>query len=468
MLAFFLSFIFNNWYTYNGDDMIKSDSRRIEKGDIFVALSGIKHDGHDFIDEAILNGASSVVVSHGNYSVNTILVDDTRDYLNNYLSTNYKEIISKMKIIGITGTNGKTTTAHFIYQSLNKLGIKCSMIGTLGFFLEEKVMNLNNTCPDVAVIYECLIKSYNSGYNYVVIEASSQGLEEDRLYGIKFDYAVFTNLTHDHLDYHKSMENYLNSKRKLFNNLKKDGISIINIDDVNSNYFLSDNCIKYGFNNSDFQILNYNYNSFSFKYLNNKYFISTNFFGKYNFYNMICCIIVLYKIGFNFDKILEVCKSLYLPKGRMEEYRFLDNRIIIDYAHTPDAISCVLSVINNYNNLYVVFGCTGNRDKEKRPIMTNLILKKCRKLIITSDDLYDEEFNDIVSDMTKNCLNHNYFVCSDRKKAIEMGIGLLNSNDVLLILGKGHEEYIKIKNRLIPFSDSEVVKEFIYFDMNCK
>ena len=244
--------------------MIKSDSRRIKKGGIFIALKGIKSDGHDYITDAIKKGASKIICERGEYPVDTLIVPDTKEYLKEYVKTNYS-FVNDMTIIGITGTNGKTTISYLLYQALNKLGIKCSMIGTLGYYKRIKEYDLPNTCPDLALMYETLINSYNSGYKCVVIEASSQGLEEDRLYNIKFDYAIFTNLTHDHLDYHKTIENYVSSKVKLFENLKDTGIGIVNIDDEYSKYFNCKNRITYGFNDSDYKITNYSNHTFTYK-----------------------------------------------------------------------------------------------------------------------------------------------------------------------------------------------------------
>jgi len=443
--------------------MIKSDSRRIKKGDIFVALPGIKSDGHDYIEDAIKNGASKIIASYGNYSVDTMIVDDTKEYLNNCLVQHYSKYISEMTIIGITGTNGKTTISYLIYQALNKMGIKCSMIGTLGFYLDKKICSLSNTCPDVALMYELLMDSYNSGYKYVVVEASSQGLEEERLFGLKFDYAVFTNLTHDHLDYHKTFENYVSAKQKLFKHLKPNGKGIVNIDDDYSKHFISDNSITYGFNKCDFQLISYDDYLFSYMFNNDVYNVSFNLIGKHNVYNMMACIIVLLNIGFSMSEILNTVKEINSPKGRMEIYNYLNNKIIIDYAHTPDAINSVLTSIHDYNKLYVVFGCTGNRDREKRPIMTKLVLDNCDEAIITCDDLYDEDFLDIINDMLSEVDCDNYCICFDRCEAIKKGINLLNDNDILLILGKGHEEFLKVGNKLIPFNDTKVVLEFIRF-----
>ncbi|MGM9849652.1 MAG: UDP-N-acetylmuramoyl-L-alanyl-D-glutamate--2,6-diaminopimelate ligase [Bacilli bacterium] len=440
--------------------MIKSDSRRVRSGDIFIALKGIKSDGHDYINDAISRGASRVIVEHGNYSVDTLVVPDTRDYLKKYLVSNYSSIFDSMTIIGITGTNGKTTTSYLIYQSLNKLGVKCSMIGTLGYYKDSKVSDLYNTCPDICMMYELLIDSYNSGYKCVVLEASSQGLAEDRLFGVKFDYSIFTNLTHDHLDYHKSVENYVMSKRKLFLQLKDSGIGIVNSDDPYSKYFVSNNLVKYGFNNCDYKVVNYT--DFSFEFFDGSiHDVKHNLVGKYNIYNLMACIIVLIKMGFSYDSIISVIKSISSPDGRMEVYNYLDNRIIVDYAHTPDAISNVLSSLHGYNKLYAVFGCTGNRDRYKRPIMTKLLVDNCDRVIITSDDLYDESFDSIVNDMLKGINSHNYSICFDRGAAIKMGISLLSSNDILLVLGKGHESVIKIGSKRIPFNDGDFIKNVI-------
>lgn len=440
--------------------MIKSDSRRVRSGDIFIALKGIKSDGHDYINDAISRGASRVIVEHGNYSVDTLVVPDTRDYLKKYLVSNYSSIFDSMTIIGITGTNGKTTTSYLIYQSLNKLGVKCSMIGTLGYYKDSKVSDLYNTCPDICMMYELLIDSYNSGYKCVVLEASSQGLAEDRLFGVKFDYSIFTNLTHDHLDYHKSVENYVMSKRKLFLQLKDSGIGIVNSDDPYSKYFVSNNLVKYGFNNCDYKVVNYT--DFSFEFFDGSiHDVKHNLVGKYNIYNLMACIIVLIKMGFSYDSIISVIKSISSPDGRMEVYNYLDNRIIVDYAHTPDAISNVLSSLHGYNKLYAVFGCTGNRDRYKRPIMTKLLVDNCDRVIITSDDLYDESFDSIVNDMLRGVNSHNYSICFDRGAAIKMGISLLSSNDILLVLGKGHESVIKIGSKRIPFNDGDFIKNVI-------
>ena len=185
---------------------IKADSRRCKQGDIFVALRGVDGDGHRFIADAVKNGATKVVAEEeGNYGVDTLIVKDSRAYLNAYLESHYGNIIDEMNIIGVTGTNGKTTTAYLIYEALNLLNIKCAYIGTIGFYLDKKIASLDNTCPDIALMYEMILKSYDKGYKYVVIEASSQGLSYGRLDTIKFDYALFTNLTQDHLDYHKTM-----------------------------------------------------------------------------------------------------------------------------------------------------------------------------------------------------------------------------------------------------------------------
>ena len=437
--------------------MIRSDSRRVNKGDIFVALKGIKSDGHDFINDAISRGASEVIVEHGSYPIKTVVVFDTKEYLKDYVVSNYSSIFNDMVIIGITGTNGKTTTSYLIYQALNKLGVKCSMIGTLGYYKNEKVGDLYNTSPDLAMMYELLLDSYNSGYKCVVMEASSQGLAEDRLYGIKFDYAIFTNLTHDHLDYHKSFENYALSKKKLFLQLKDNGVGIVNIDDSYSKYFSCSNLITYGFNDCDYKIENCSDYSFCF----NNNVVKHNLIGRFNSYNLMSSIIVLLKMGFDLNSVLEVVEDISSPSGRMEVYNYLNNRIIVDYAHTPDAIENVLSSVDNYNKLYVVFGCTGNRDRAKRPIMTKILLDKCDFCIITSDDLYDESFDSIVGDMLTGVDGKNYCVCSDRGKAIFKGVSLLKSNDVLLVLGKGHEKVIKIGSERIPFNDGECIRNII-------
>lgn len=440
--------------------MIKSDSRRIKDGDIFIALKGLKNDGHDYVEDAIKRGASKVIVEHGSYSVDTLVVSDTKKYLKDYLVNNYKSIIDSMTIIGVTGTNGKTTIGYLLYQSLNMLGVKCSLIGTLGYYKSDFQFGLSNTCPELSLMYELLIDSYNSGYKCVVLEASSQGLYEDRLYGVNFDYSIFTNLTHDHMDFHGDMHSYALAKQKLFLQLKDNGIGIVNIDDPYRFYFNCKNLVTYGFSRCDYRIKKIEGSYFDF-YSDCEHRIFHNLIGKYNVYNLMACFIVLDKMGFAFDSISKVFSSISGPKGRMEVYKYKDNRIIVDYAHTPDAINQVLSSISNYNKLYAVFGCTGNRDRLKRPIMTKLLLDGCNHVIITSDDLYDESFDSILSDMLKGNNGDNYSVFPDRGEAIKNGISLLKSNDVLLVLGKGHEEFLKIGNERIPFNDGKFILDFI-------
>lgn len=210
---------------------IKTNSRKVKPGDTFVALRGISSDGHSYIDKAIEAGATKIIAEEGNYSVETVIVKDTRIYLEELLYKTYKDMLDDMTIIGLTGTNGKTTSCFLIYEALNALKTKCAYIGTIGFYLEDKVCDLPNTSPDICDLYEMFIESYNNGYKHIVMEVSSQGLSYGRLNKIPFDIALFTNLTQDHLDYHKTMENYALAKTKLFHQLKENGVSIVNIDD---------------------------------------------------------------------------------------------------------------------------------------------------------------------------------------------------------------------------------------------
>lgn len=444
---------------------IKADSRRIKKGDIFVALRGVDGDGHRFIDSAIKNGASKIVAEEeGNYGVETLIVKDSRAYLNAYLESHYGNIIDEMNIIGVTGTNGKTTTAYLIYEALNKLNIKCAYIGTIGFYLDKKVVSLDNTSPDLALMYEMILEAHDKGYKYVVIEASSQGLSYGRLDTIKFDYALYTNLTQDHLDYHKTMENYALAKKKLFDNLTHDGLGIINNDDDYVEYFRTKNSVTYGFSESDYQVTSYELNAHGTNFvINGVDNIQTKLIGKYNIYNVLLTYVFLDRIGVLKKDIIRVISTLLPPPGRMDIIKYKDNSIIVDYAHTPDAMENIISTVKEITkgDIYIVFGCTGSRDRTKRPIMMNIALTNSKYTIVTSDDLHDEEFVNIVADMEEGVKQKNYAVYRDRRKAIEKGIELLNHGDVLLVLGKGHEEFIIDKNLKIPFNDHKVIESII-------
>lgn len=447
---------------------IKTDSRKIVPGDTFVALPGISSDGHDYIDLAIKNGATKIVAEHGNYSVETVIVPDTRTYLNQLLEQEYGYIIDEMKIVGITGTNGKTTSCYLTYQILNNLGIKCAYIGTIGFYLKDKVRNLPNTSVDIADLYGLLVEAYENGYKYVCLEVSSQGLSMNRFQTIKFDVAVFTNLTQDHLDYHKTMDNYCAAKQQLFKQIKKDGKAIINSDDkYKDHYLLKDNDnVTFG-KNGDYKILSMKFSSkislLEYSYNNKNYVVKTHLLGEYNLYNLITSISICHELGIDLDEINSVIDKLKMPSGRMEKIEYNDNVIIVDYAHTPDAIENILKTIKPIceGNLYVVFGCTGSRDKTKRPIMTNMVLNNVTKAIITIDDPHDEDPKEIVNDMLKGINLTNYEICLDRKKAIHLGMDLLRENDFLLILGKGHEEFIIFKDKKIPFNDKNEVLSYI-------
>ncbi len=455
----------------DGDYMIniRTDSRKVKPGDIFVALRGIVGDGHDYIPKAIQNGASKIIAEEGIYDVPYEIVPDTRKYLNDYLKENYNQYLEEMHIIGLTGTNGKTTTAYLIYDALNKMGTRCCYIGTVGYYLDGKVCDLPNTTPEVTEVYDMLINAYDSGCRYAVIEASSEGLLHGRLENVPFEYAVFTNLTQDHLNIHGTMENYANCKKKLFMQLKPNGKAIINFDDENKDKFIieSNNNITYGFSGCNYKVIDYEMSIFGSSFIIEKDMVETKIktplIGKYNIYNALVAFVVLNELNFPNNEICNVMVSSSCPAGRMDIVKYKNNRIIVDYAHTPDAIQNIINTVKEVckGHIYTVFGCTGDRDRTKRPIMTKIVTDMSDMAIITCDDLHNEEPDNIVSDMLDGITNTNYIVELDRKKAIILGIDLLKSDDVLLILGKGHEEVMIIKDKRIPFNDKKTVLEYL-------
>lgn len=435
--------------------MLQNDSRKIKPGDTFIAIKGIKYDGHDYILDAIKKGATKIICEYGNYP-NMIKVNDTKSYLHTYVKEKYLPAIKNLKLIGITGTNGKTTTAYLIYQALNKLNIKCAYIGTIGFYINDKRQNSINTTPDILSLYHMLLECAYNNIDYVVMEVSSQGLAYNRVDGLKFDYAIFTNLTEDHLDYHKTMDNYLNAKLELFKKLKEDGIGIINSDDKYYKHFITDHTITYGLD-GDYKIsdITYNINKSKFK-INGEEF-SMNLIGDYNVYNMCIVIIILKLLNINYEQIRNIVGALESAPGRMDKINYNDNIIIIDYAHTPDAVEKVLNTLKGIGNIITIIGCGGNREKNKRKIMGRVASQNSSYVIFTSDNPRDEEEEDIIIDMIQEVDTFNYEIEINRQKAIIKGIQRLKKNDILVILGKGHEDYQEIKGVKYHFNDKEVV-----------
>ena len=400
-------------------------SANSKKGNnIFVSLN------NKYIDDAINNGFKKIIVSKSKFKA----VKSTRKYLEKYLKKYYYKQIKDVILIGVTGTNGKTSTSYLIYQALNLAGIKCSYIGTIGFYLENDIKKLNNTTPDICDLYEMIIESINCGCKAVVMEVSSHALKLGRVNTLKFDYAILTNITEDHLDFHKTYKDYYKTKMSIFKKLKKKGTKI-----------------------SDIKIENYDINNDYFEY-NNKIY-NTKIKGEYNIKNIIPSIIILDKMNIDSRKIIP---QLCLPPGRMQIINYKNNNIIIDYAHTPDAMEKIISTVKimNHNKIITIFGCGGNREKEKRPKMGEIASLLSDYVILTNDNPRDENPKEIIREIKQN-MNNNYKIIYDRKKAIQEGIKMLKENDVLLILGKGHEEYQIIDNKKIFFSDLYTVYDII-------
>lgn len=448
---------------------IKTDSRKVKKGDTFVALKTLNNDGHEYVEEAILNGAETVVVEHGLYSVNTLVVNDTKTYLIHILKERYYDKIKHLKLIGMTGTNGKTTTCYLIYEALCKLNKKVAYIGTIGFYAnEDKIKELNNTTPEINEMYEMLLYCTENNIEYVVMEVSSHALSMRRVEGLEFDYAIFSNLTKDHLDYHLDMKSYALAKQKLFSMLKENGKAIVNVDDDYKNYFLlkENNNITYGFLESDYQIIDYNIHTSGSKFkikVKQEIELESPLLGKHNVYNILVMTIVLLNEGFMIEQVKSLMLELKAPTGRMDTIIYNTNRIIIDYAHTPDAVKNVINAVKelNPNHIYTIIGCGGNRDKTKRPEMAKIATDLSDYAIFTSDNPRLEDPNDIIDDMIKNLQNTNYETIVNRKNAIIKGIQKLENNDILLVLGKGHETYQIIGKEKLEFDDKQTVLEII-------
>lgn len=448
---------------------IKVDSRKVKEGDIFVALKTLNNDGHKYIEAAIENGAKLIVAEKGLYSVETLVVNDTREYLVKYLKENYYPKIKDLKLIGMTGTNGKTTTCFLMHKALNELNIKCGYIGTIGFYINDKIEDLNNTTPDILDMYEMLIECQERDCKYVAMEVSSHALDMHRVDGLLFDYAIFSNLTKDHLDYHQNMENYALAKQKIFYQLKEEGKAIVNNDDQYKDYYILNHNrnITYGFQKSDYQIIEYHIDTLisSFNVKNNEELVTyeAKLLGKHNLYNLLVIIVVLNDMGFDSEEIKRIINNLEAPAGRMDTIYYDTNRIIIDYAHTPDAVKNVISAVKEIatNNIYTIVGCGGNRDKTKRPEMAKIAAELSTKVILTSDNPRLENPHDIINDMIQGLDNYNYEIEENREEAIKKGVQMLDKNDILLVLGKGHETYQIIGEKKIDFDDKQKVLNII-------
>ena len=456
---------------------IRYDNRKIEQGDAFVCVKGFKVDGHSFIGDAIKKGAKTLIVQEDvsvQEDITIIKVRDTRKALAIMSSNYFGNPKDKLKIIGITGTNGKTTSAFIIKSILEKAGFMTGLIGTIANYIGNKKVDAVRTTPESYELHELFKNMVDAGVEYCVMEVSSHSLELDRVYGIQFEEGIFTNLTRDHLDFHKTFENYYNAKFKLF---ERSNHSIINLDDpygANIVKDIEERGVKTKVSTfsiekeSDFKAFEIKSHSNGSEFKVNLESIeefSINIPGEYNIYNSLGCIICAYNLNIPMDKIKEGLSDVVIP-GRCElvaKEKNLPYSIIIDYAHTPDGLENILSTVKAFtkNRMISVFGCGGDRDKVKRPQMGKIGCELSDIAIITSDNPRSEEPMDIINDIVKPLNYDNFVIEVNRKEAIRKAMNMALEGDVIVIAGKGHETYHILKDETIHFDEREVVYDIL-------
>ena len=454
---------------------VNIDSRRIEAGHLFVAIPGTQTDGHKYIPKAIELGAAAILCEQMPEEqmdgVTYVVVESTESTVGMVATQFFGDPSRKLKLVGVTGTNGKTTIATLLYNMFRKFGHKCGLLSTVCNYIEGEPIPADHTTPDPIELNRLLAQMVEAGCEYAFMECSSHAIAQKRIGGLKFAGGLFTNLTRDHLDYHKTVENYRDAKKAFFDGLEKDAFALTNADDKNGLYMVQ---------NTKAQVKTYSIRSmadfkakiiechFEGMYLDiNGKEVGVQFIGKFNVSNLLAVYGAAIMLGKKAEDILVILSTLKSVSGRLEPIHAPEGyTAIVDYAHTPDALENVLNTINEVLNgkgkVITVCGAGGNRDKGKRPIMAQTAAKLSDKVIITSDNPRFEEPQDIINDMLAgldNKLMKKVVSIVDRKEAIRTASMMAEKGDVILIAGKGHEDYQEIKGVKHHFDDREVVRE---------
>ena len=453
------------------------DSRKIEVNDIFVAIRGSISDGHDFIEKAILQGAVAVIcdtfpdtIENG---ITYVQVKDTNSALAFMAANYFGDPSQKLKLVGITGTNGKTTIASLLYQLFKKAGYKVGLLSTVKIMVDEVEYKATHTTPDSITINHFLKEMVENEVEYCFMEVSSHGIHQKRTEALHFVGGIFTNLSHDHLDYHPTFAEYRDVKKSFFDHLPKTAFILSNIDDKNGQVMLQNTAAKkctYALKTyADYkaQILENQLSGLLLKINGNEVWVKL--IGTFNAYNLLAIYGTAVELGMESLEVLRLLSDLESVSGRFQFIVSSTNiTAIVDYAHTPDALDNVLKTINairtKNEQLITVVGCGGNRDKTKRPIMAGIASELSDKAIFTSDNPRNEKPEAIIAEMEQGVVPQNYkktLTISDRKQAIRTACQLAQPNDIILIAGKGHETYQEIKGIRQHFDDMETVKEVL-------
>jgi UDP-N-acetylmuramoyl-L-alanyl-D-glutamate--2,6-diaminopimelate ligase len=459
---------------------IHYDSRKIEPGFLFVCISGLKTDGHLYIKEAVKNGAAAVITEKEVPIIEGIAfvqVSDSRQAMPVIAANFFKHPSKELRVIGVTGTNGKTTVTHLIKAILEARGEKTAIIGTLYAKVGDQQKEFGHTTPESLEIQEFIRLSLDEGSRYVVMEVSSHALELHRVDSVDFDAAVFTNLTQDHLDYHLDMESYKNAKLKLFTRMKgyEKKFSIINADDKWAEFFIAEageNCITYGIHNSaDVQAYNIKTSlkgsSFTVKYRGSSWQVKIKLMGMFSIYNALSAIAFALREQIPPDIIVNALGKVSGVPGRFETIDCGQNfTVVVDYAHTPDGLENILTTGKEIveNRLITVFGCGGDRDRTKRPLMGEIAARLSDFCVVTSDNPRSEEPEAIIAEIVQGLEKVDtcrYAIIPDRREAIRHAIFLARKGDLVIIAGKGHETYQLVKGKVLDFDDRKIAAQFI-------
>ena len=452
------------------------DSRKVGKGHLFVAIKGTQTDGHRFIPKAIEQGASAVLCEalpeERLQSVVYIQVSSTEEAVGHVATVFYGEPSKHLKLVGVTGTNGKTTIATLLYNMFRKFGHKCGLLSTVCNYIEDEAVPADHTTPDPIELNRLLAKMVEAGCEYAFMECSSHAISQKRIGGLQFVGGLFTNLTRDHLDYHKTFENYRDAKKAFFDGLSKDAFAIINADDKNGSVMVQNTkaVVKtYSIRQmADFRarIIECHFEGMYLEIDGRE--VGVQFIGKFNASNLLAVYGAAVMLGKNPDDILLIMSTLKSVAGRLEPIRSESGiTAIVDYAHTPDALENVLNAIHEVlegkqGKVITVCGAGGNRDKGKRPLMAQEAVKQSSRVIITSDNPRFEEPQDIINDMLAGLGQKQMkkvVSIVDRREAIRTACMMADKGDVILIAGKGHEDYQEIKGVKYHFDDREIVRE---------